>query len=248
LYAFHPILVKDIVTLHSGHVSVSSQPDKETEFKIVLPKDLRAKRGIRGYKKDSSGKEPRELDANMQIAETINRKLQVLVESYKADSGKIKFKREFINAAPLVEDILAADENMLAQKRLALKKFIPQDTGSLWADKEKVKEVIRCMLNSAVKYAFADGSIMVKISGVTKEIRFEISNTGPGIPKESIEKLFEKQQDMAIETLERASFSLSMAKAIVESHKGKIWIESEAGKGSTFILVLPRDLRDRNII
>ena len=71
-------------------------------------------------------------------------------------------------------------------------------------------------------------------------MRFEISDTGPGVAKEYFGKIFDKFERVAAEKYEGTGLGLSIVKGIVELHKGKIWIESEIGKGSKLIFILPK--------
>ena len=115
--------------------------------------------------------------------------------------------------------------------------------GVIWGDRDKVTEVIINLLNNAIKYTPEKGSIVVRIDGDDKEIRFEVYDSGPGIAKEDFEKIFDKFERVTVEKQEGTGLGLSIAKDIVGLHKGRIWVESEIGKGSKFIFVLPRDLR-----
>ena len=72
-----------------------------------------------------------------------------------------------------------------------------------------------------------------------KEIRFEISDTGPGIPRKDFPKIFDKFERIIVENQEGTGLGLPIAKYIVELHKGKIWVESTVGKGSSFFFILP---------
>ena len=102
---------------------------------------------------------------------------------------------------------------------------------------------IKAINEGFTKYTPSSGTIAIKISGTDKEMRFEISDTGPGIAREDIDKLFNKFERIFAERQEGTGLGLSIARDIVELHKGKIWVESEIGKGSKFIFILPRDFK-----
>jgi signal transduction histidine kinase len=77
---------------------------------------------------------------------------------------------------------------------------------------------------------------------VCREIRqFEISDSGPGIPEEYKQKIFDKFERITSEKQEGTGLGLPIAKDIIELHKGKMWVESNEGKGSTFIFALPKN-------
>ena len=82
-------------------------------------------------------------------------------------------------------------------------------------------------------------ALSVKRAGSPTEVRFEIANTGPGIPQEYLGKIFDKFERILAEKQEGTGLGLPVAKDIIELHKGKLWVESEAGKGSKFIFTLP---------
>jgi signal transduction histidine kinase len=144
----------------------------------------------------------------------------------------------------LVNEILSSYERELSKKQLVLKKDIPPGIGLVWADRDKLSEVIINLLNNGIKYTPSPGQLIIKLEGTEKEIRFEISDTGPGIPGEYLEKIFDKFERITAEKQEGTGLGLPIAKDIVGLHKGKIWVESEVGKGSKFIFTLPRDLRE----
>jgi signal transduction histidine kinase len=84
---------------------------------------------------------------------------------------------------------------------------------------------------------------MVRFTADEREVRFEISDTGPGVPLAYQQKIFDKFERITAEKQEGTGLGLSIAKDIVELHKGKIWVESKIGEGSCFIFTLPRGAR-----
>ncbi len=163
-----------------------------------------------------------------------------LLDISAMESGMVKLKREKIGIGLLIDEIIFNNGEEISKKRLMVKKDIPEDIGSLWADKDKVTQVIVNILSNAIKYTPSGGNIAIKLLGTDNEIRFEISDTGAGIAKKDIDKLFNKFERIFAEKQEGTGLGLSIAKDIVELHKGKIWVESETGKGSRFIFTLPR--------
>jgi signal transduction histidine kinase len=165
-----------------------------------------------------------------------------LLDISAMESGAVVLKREKIGIGALIDEIVANNGEEVSRKKLTIKKAIPGDIGLLWADKDKVTQIIVNILSNAIKYTPSGGSIGIRLSGTDDEIRFEISDTGAGIAKEDIDKLFNKFERIFAEKQEGTGLGLSIAKDIVELHKGKIWVESEIGKGSKFIFILPRNL------
>ena len=139
------------------------------------------------------------------------------------------------------------------RRNISFKKDIQEGIGAIWADRDKISQVIINLLNNAVKYTPGGGSISVRLEGVGEEVRFEVTDTGPGVPEKHKDKLFNKFERITSEKIEGTGLGLAIAKDIVELHKGRIWVESPAweslpaGKhGSKFIFFLPKDLRGKN--
>lgn len=180
------------------------------------------------------------LESAKRNAERLIRLVTDLLDVSKIEAGKLKLKKERVMVAPLVDEVIAANSNDISKKNLTLKKSFSGDTGTILADKDKLTEVIINLLTNAIKYTPTGGKIAVALSGSKKDIRFEISDSGPGIAKEDFHKLFDKFERLTAERQEGTGLGLSITKDIIHLHKGKIWVESELGKGTKFIFTLPR--------
>ena len=166
-----------------------------------------------------------------------------LLDLAKIEAGKMELKREEIDLRVLVEEVLKNYEREISKKQLFLQKEIQSSTGLSWGDHDKLAEVIINLLSNAIKYTPKGGNIVVKLEGNEKEIRFEIADTGPGIPEDYQEKVFDKFTRIIVEKQEGTGLGLPIAKEIIELHEGKMWIENKMGKGSRFIFTIPRDFR-----
>ncbi|MFH1799966.1 MAG: HAMP domain-containing sensor histidine kinase [Candidatus Omnitrophota bacterium] len=182
------------------------------------------------------------LEIGKQSADRLIRLVSDLLDLSQIEAGKMKLKREEVNLKVLVDGVLKNYEREISKKRLTLKKEIQQNIELLWGDGDKLTEVIINLLNNAIKYTPA-GSITVKLTGNEREVRFEIADTGSGIPEEYSEKIFDKFERIMTEKQEGTGLGLPIAKDIIELHRGKLWVESEPGKGSRFIFTIPRDFR-----
>lgn len=163
-----------------------------------------------------------------------------LLDIAKIESGKIALKLTDINISSLVDEVVTGYSLELARKRIVIKKDIP-DIGTARADRDKLIEVVINLLSNAIKYSPSGGKIMIRLSGDAHDVRFEISDNGPGIAREDHEKIFDKFERISAEKEEGTGLGLSICKDLVDLHNGKIWVEGELGKGSTFIVTLPRD-------
>jgi signal transduction histidine kinase len=124
---------------------------------------------------------------------------------------------------------------------------VPQGFPRVWADPDRLRQVLANLVSNAVKYSAAGESIVVRVrERGTQHIVVEVVDHGLGIPPEQIGKLFQKFARVRSEDHLKVSgtgLGLYICRLIVEGHGGQIWVESEPGKGSTFAMSLPVDAR-----
>jgi signal transduction histidine kinase len=141
----------------------------------------------------------------------------------------------FINEATLLMDDIAR------QKSINIKKVLPRNV-YMFADKAMINTVFRNLISNAIKFTMPGGRITISAEVKQREIVFLVSDTGIGIPKNSIEKIFRIEQSYSTPGTNKekgTGLGLILCKEFVEKHGGKIWVESEEGTGSTFYFTLP---------
>jgi signal transduction histidine kinase len=108
-------------------------------------------------------------------------------------------------------------------------------------DERRIKQVIFNLLSNAVKFTPTGGEVEVRVTRVNGEVRVSVADTGPGIPLEDRERIFEEfqQSESGLGLHEGTGLGLALSKRFVELHGGRIWLESEVGRGSTFTFALP---------
>ncbi len=123
--------------------------------------------------------------------------------------------------------------------RLAL--ATEQEVDVVEGDERRIRQVIFNLLSNAVKFTPAGGSVDVSAAKVNGEVRVAVADTGPGLAPDDHERIFEEfqQTETGIEQREGTGLGLALSKRFVELHGGRIWVDSELGKGSTFVFTLP---------
>jgi signal transduction histidine kinase len=116
-----------------------------------------------------------------------------------------------------------------------------QDVDVIEGDERRIKQVIFNLLSNAVKFTPAGGAVDVRAARVNGEVRISVADTGPGIARGDHARIFEEfqQSEAGLEQREGTGLGLPLSKRLVELHGGRIWLESELGKGSTFVFTLP---------
>lgn len=149
-----------------------------------------------------------------------------------------KTKLDFIDLAKeMVEEFqpMAQEKNLI----LSLSKLVTK-TLPIFADELKIRLVLSNLLDNAIKFT-EQGSITVLLKEKKKEIVVSVIDTGIGIAADEIPQLFTKfhRVDKGLETIPGTGLGLYICRLIIEAHGGRIWVESEEGKGSTFSFSLP---------
>ncbi len=123
--------------------------------------------------------------------------------------------------------------------RITLEKSPEVDVVS--GDERRIRQVIFNLLSNAVKFTPSGGVVDVSAAQINGEVRVSVTDTGPGVAAEDLERIFEEfqQSEAGVEQREGTGLGLALSKRLVELHGGRIWVDSELGKGSTFVFTLP---------
>jgi signal transduction histidine kinase len=108
-------------------------------------------------------------------------------------------------------------------------------------DERRIRQVIFNLLSNAVKFTPAGGAVDVRATQLNGEVRVSVADTGPGIALDDHQRIFEEfqQAEAGVEQPEGTGLGLALSKRLVELHGGRIWVDSDVGKGSTFVFTLP---------
>jgi signal transduction histidine kinase len=107
------------------------------------------------------------------------------------------------------------------------------------ADRERVLQVLSNLLGNALKFTPAGGKVAVSIEALGAEARFSVSDSGPGIAREHVARIFDRFWKHETQGQKGTGLGLFIAKGIVEAHGGRTWVDSELGRGTSFCFTLP---------
>jgi len=165
-----------------------------------------------------------------------------LLDIARIESGRAVMKMERQDLKTIISDVADLISIQCKNKNIKLITDIQKDIPPVLADRTQLERVFINLLGNAVKFTPEDGKITIKTHTEDNVIQVDISDTGIGIPPDSLSMLFEEfyRVDNPInQQVKGTGLGLSLVKYIVEAHKGKIWAESKPGKGSTFSFTLP---------
>ncbi len=156
-------------------------------------------------------------------------------------SAELSLKHSQLCLQPLCQEILEQTTDLFQEKSLTIETDIPQDLPSVYADEELIRQVIINLIENAIKYTPEGGKVSLSIlHRTTQKIQISVCDTGPGIPEEKKERIFEGHFRLKRdESKEGYGLGLSLCRKIVRAHYGQIWVDSKLNQGSCFHFTLP---------
>ncbi|MDD2422179.1 MAG: response regulator [Heliobacteriaceae bacterium] len=159
----------------------------------------------------------------------------------KMEAGKVDWKSEPVAVATVIDRAAAATISLFDQKGLALIKDVEEDLPRVLGDNDRLIQTVINFLSNAVKFT-EEGPVICRARRKNNEVIVSVSDKGVGIAAEDLPNVFEKFRqigDTLTEKPQGTGLGLSICKQIVEQHGGRIWVESEFAKGSTFSFTVP---------
>jgi signal transduction histidine kinase len=178
--------------------------------------------------------------------------VNAILDLSRLENGKMPLKCEPILLPDLLEETLRLQSPLYSAKRLQVRSNVSPTLPLAWADAEVIERVLQNIVGNAIKFTPHGGKITVGMTeqnlsshghggetgSLGSHLRISVTDSGPGVPPELCDKLFDKF--VVGEQQERGSgLGLAFCKLAVEAHDGEIWVESEPGKGATFVFTLP---------
>lgn len=162
-----------------------------------------------------------------------------LVDLVSIQAGRLAVLPQPQDATELVRETVDAYRPLAAVKQLSIRTEVHD--GSLLAqyDHDRVLQVLSNLVGNAIKFTREEGRVDIAVQRVDQEIRFGVTDTGPGIAPEKLEIIFDRFWQNRTRDQAGLGLGLYIARCIVEAHRGRIWAESRVGEGSTFYFTLP---------
>lgn len=192
----------------------------------------------------ASEKRSKALSIIHESTQRLTRFINDILDLAKLKSGHVDLRQQPLNFPAMIEDIVNLFHPLFEKKNIACQVNIPPDIPVIGADTDKVRQVVTNLVSNALKFTLSGGRITIEAKNQTEFIELSVRDTGIGVPKESLEAVFERfrqvkngQDQAAVQ--KGTGLGLAIAKGIIEAHGGRIWMESEVGKGTTVHFTLP---------
>lgn len=177
----------------------------------------------------------------------LNGLIDDLLSFAKMESGTLEWGHNPVNMTQIIHHLKAVFEPDARQRKVSLIAELPEGDITLTGDQSKLSQVIANLIGNALKFTPAQGTVRIQAREITLKGKacwqFKVSDTGCGIPKKDLKKIFEKfGQSSSRETKQTkgSGLGLYICQLVVTHHQGRIYVESKRHQGSTFIVELPQ--------
>lgn len=192
-----------------------------------------------------TGDDERMLGTALRNADRLNDLIRDILDFGKIEAGQMSVHSEPSDPKAIGQEAVESLKPWAQKKAINLTLSAPEGLPQVNADPKRIVQVIINLLSNAIKFTPKNGSVTVSLSRVLDEgakfIKFSVKDTGPGIAKEDQEKVFQKFVQIAAgeRHVGGTGLGLAIAKALVQLHKGKMWLESEVDQGADFMFTVP---------
>lgn len=171
----------------------------------------------------------------------MDRLIQDLLDITRVETGRLALNPQPMTTVTLLEGALRTLRPLVQEARLELEVDLPSTLPKVQADPERIGQVLSNLVGNAIKFTETGGRITVAADQDSEMVRVSVADTGIGISREHLPHIFDRYWETAHSTVRSrgAGLGLPIARGIVDAHGGRIWAESEPGKGSTFYFTLP---------
>jgi signal transduction histidine kinase len=167
--------------------------------------------------------------------------INVVLDLSKIEAGQLKLQPAEYTMSDVVEMVVSNTESLAAEKQLALKVEFEPSLPTGVGDAQRLTQVVLNLVGNAIKFT-DEGEVAIAVAARDGAFEVSVTDTGPGIPEAERQRIFEEfhQADGSITRKKGGTgLGLAISKRLVELHGGRIWVESEPGKGSRFAFTVP---------
>jgi signal transduction histidine kinase/HAMP domain-containing protein len=246
------VTIHDVTERKMAQEKLMKLDQLKTDFVSTVSHELRTPLTImKEYAAIISDEVPGKLNSEQReflsvIEGNIDRLSQIiedLLDISKIEAQKVVLKREFVDLARIINDVVTQFKPKADGKHIEFETVFPASLPPIYIDADRISQVFTNLIGNAIKFTPTNGKITAEI--IDKEMEFEcrVIDTGIGIAPENLDKVFAR-----FEQFDRTEGSgakgtglgLAITKALIQLHRGNIWLESELNKGSKFIFTLPK--------
>ena len=161
-----------------------------------------------------------------------------LLDISKIESGKMELHLAKLNVGDCVHKSMRSLRSLAEVNKVTIQAKHDERLPEVMADRDRLEQVITNLLSNALKYSPADKEVLIRVTAVDNSVRVSVSDEGPGIPPDQVGRVFDRFQQLA-GAKKGTGLGLAIARALVEQHRGRMWVESQLGLGTSFHFEIP---------
>ena len=212
------------------------------EFKSPLSSIRQLSEMLQSGRVPSEERRMQYYDVLVEQSERLSLLIDNILDFAKIEEGRKKFDFEMVDIGQLLQEIVSAFQDRVRHKDFVIKVQIDKPLPSINVDRAAITQAITNLIDNAIKYSGEARNIFVRAFAENQYLIITVKDSGIGIRKEEIDKVFERFYrggDVLTRTVKGSGLGLTLVKQIVEVHHGNVNVESEPGHGSTFSIRLP---------
>jgi signal transduction histidine kinase len=172
-------------------------------------------------------------------AERMLRLIEDLLDFANIEAGHLAIERQTHDPASMIHETIAHFEGVAREKQLRLTADVEDSLPKVYCDRDRILQVFSNVVGNATKVTAEGGHVTLRAEARGHEILFSVADSGPGIPANDVKHLFERYWRGGQSQYKGTGLGLAIACGIVVAHGGRIWAESELGRGATFLFTIP---------
>ena len=227
--------LKEVERLKSEFVMAASHELRTPLTSLSMSVDLLMEHVVHGF----SAKDKDLLQAAHEEVHRMKALVNDLLDLSKIEAGRIELAFESVPVSTLFDHVERVFKNQMDMKEVSFASEIKADIPKIRADANKITWVLTNLVSNALRYVRKGGHIGLLACRIGPHVHLSVQDDGPGIPPEYQSRIFQKFVQVKDREPGGTGLGLAICKEIVRAHGGAIWVESSAGKGSTFTFTLP---------
>ena len=161
-----------------------------------------------------------------------------LLDVAKIESGKMELHMNRINVIDCVKKSMRSIRSLAEAQKVSIDAEQDGKIPDVFGDRDRLEQIITNLLSNALKYSPPESRVIIRVQHVNNSIRVSVSDQGPGIPPAQLDTVFDRFHQLE-GAKKGTGLGLTISRALIEQHHGRIWVESQPGQGAHFFFELP---------
>ena len=249
---FFSVVLRDITYRKSVEEALEHAVAARNEVLGIVAHDLRNPLGLitmaANAMKRRAADEPDRPDGQpsdviLRAANRMNQLIEDLLDLAVIEAGRLRVEGALLAAADLVRDAVEMQRPLVESSGLQISLEVEPSVQTVWGERRRLLQVFENLIGNATKFTQAGGRIAVQVTLDNDDVMFSVTDTGTGITPDAVPHVFDRFWQATSGRRLGAGLGLQITKGIVEAHGGRIGVESEAGRGTTFFFTIPASPR-----